>query len=68
MAFMRIDQEKCKGCVLCVRACPMKILRLSETNINTKGYRPAENVNMDKCTGCCACALTCPDVCIEVEK
>ncbi len=68
MASVQIDQEACKGCGLCVRACPKKILRISETIINRKGYHPAENFDMDSCVACKACALTCPDVCITVHK
>lgn len=68
MAVVTINEEGCKGCGLCARACPKHILRLSETKINSKGYHPAENFDMGSCTACKACALTCPDVCIEIEK
>ena len=63
-----ISEEVCKGCGLCVRACPQKILQLSETKLNTKGYHPAELTDQTRCTACAACARTCPDVAIEVEK
>ena len=68
MAYIKIIDEICKGCSLCVRACPKKLLRLSETRINSKGYHPAESVNQDACVACKSCALTCPDTCIEVDK
>jgi len=63
-----INEERCKGCALCVRACPKKIIELSKTKINAKGYRPAEVTNMEACIGCTACARTCPDVVIHIEK
>lgn len=63
-----IDENLCKGCGLCVRACPKHIIELSKTHINAKGYHPAEVTNMDACIGCTSCARTCPDVVIRIEK
>lgn len=68
MARVIINQDACKGCGLCVRACPQKILILDKNSINTSGYNPAVCIDMEKCIGCIMCARTCPDVCIEVEK
>ena len=65
---LTINEEVCKGCGLCVRACPKKILELSKTKINAKGYRPAEITDMEACIGCTSCARTCPDVAIRIEK
>lgn len=63
-----INEDLCKGCGLCVRACPKDIIELSKTKINAKGYRPAEVINMEACIGCTSCARTCPDVVIRIEK
>lgn len=68
MAVLTIKTDLCKGCGLCVLACPMKILQISETNSNNNGYFVAEVINKDKCTGCTACATMCPDCVIEVDK
>lgn len=68
MARVIIDMEKCKGCGLCVGACPRKILVLDESAINSKGYNPARCTDTEACIGCAMCARMCPDVCIEVEK
>ncbi|HDG62156.1 MAG TPA: 4Fe-4S dicluster domain-containing protein, partial [Thermotoga sp.] len=40
---VEIDQERCKGCGLCINACPTKVLRFSK-KFNSKGYHPAEYV------------------------
>jgi len=68
MVILKIDTEKCKGCGLCVRACPKKILKISETFINKQGYHPAELTQPEACIGCSSCALTCPDVCIDIRS
>lgn len=62
-----VREEYCKSCALCVVACPMKILRISE-HINPRGYRPVEQSDAEKCTGCALCANVCPDVALFVFK
>ncbi|NLN14113.1 MAG: 4Fe-4S binding protein [Tissierellia bacterium] len=62
------NEDICKGCGLCVPACPVKILALDKTRINRKGYHPAGVVEPEKCTGCTNCALMCPDLVITVER
>ncbi|HPO62006.1 MAG TPA: ferredoxin family protein [Candidatus Kapabacteria bacterium] len=61
-----IDIEKCKGCELCIVACPEQTLGLSEI-INKKGYRYSVKIN-DNCTGCASCAIICPEAIITVYR
>ena len=61
-----IDIQRCKGCELCVEACPEETLALSET-INLKGYAYAIKVQSN-CTGCANCALVCPEAIITVYR
>lgn len=61
-----VDIEKCKGCELCIEACPEDTLALSN-RINQKGYRFAVTINQN-CTGCINCAIICPDACITVYR
>ena len=68
MNRIEINNDSCKGCGLCVRACPKNILQISKTVRNSKGYNPAECTDMQACIACMSCALTCPDVCITVFK
>jgi 2-oxoglutarate ferredoxin oxidoreductase subunit delta len=60
-----IATERCKGCELCVPACPPAVLRMSETR-NGIGARVPEL--LPGCTGCGACLLVCPDFCFEVYR
>ena len=61
-----ISPDSCKGCELCVEACPQKILGMGET-INSKGYVYAEVVEQMRCIGCRLCCITCPDMAIEMK-
>ncbi|MDD4316386.1 MAG: 4Fe-4S binding protein [Clostridia bacterium] len=67
MASIKISRESCKGCGLCVRVCPKKILRLSKES-NNSGYFAVEIFAPESCTGCASCAVMCPDCVIEVER
>lgn len=68
MAKLSFKEELCKGCGLCVDACPKHILRLSKARLNQKGYSPVEQTEPEKCIGCAFCAIMCPDCVITVEK
>ena len=62
---VEIDRELCKGCFLCVRACPVKALE-ADTELNASGSHPSKPVNPEKCIACGNCYEVCPDVCIRV--
>jgi 2-oxoglutarate ferredoxin oxidoreductase subunit delta len=63
---VRIDIENCKGCELCIEACPQESLQLSPA-INKQGYHYSVLIK-DNCTGCTNCALVCPDAVITVYR
>ena len=64
--WIEVNLLYCKGCELCVEACPQESLQLSK-EINKIGYHYAVLVE-DNCTGCTNCALVCPDAVITVYR
>jgi 2-oxoglutarate ferredoxin oxidoreductase subunit delta len=66
---IRIKKELCKGCGLCIEACPKGSIFISK-KINEKSYFPAEfdKENEEECTGCGLCAVMCPEAVIEVYR
>lgn len=57
MVFFRV--EECKGCALCVDACPVNVLELSD-ELNSHGYHPS-TYKGEGCTGCGVCFYVCPE-------
>ena len=71
MAKLTFKTDRCKGCGLCVDACPKNLLTLAADKINKKGHHPAELTDEAACVGCvgcAACAMMCPDCVITVER
>jgi Pyruvate/2-oxoacid:ferredoxin oxidoreductase delta subunit len=56
---MRVDVEECKGCGLCVDACPPRAIVLGE-RLNRFGYRTAAYTGVS-CTACGICFMVCPE-------
>ncbi|HPT14335.1 MAG TPA: 4Fe-4S binding protein [Bacteroidales bacterium] len=61
-----VDIERCKGCEVCIPACPEEVIAMSK-HVNRKGYFYAQPVS-DLCTGCTNCAVVCPDGAITVYR
>ncbi len=60
-----LDPQRCKGCELCIPACPPGVLRMS-TQRNSSGYLLPEL--LEGCTGCRGCLMVCPDYCFDVYQ
>lgn len=68
MPKVTFKTDICKGCGLCVSACPRGIIALAKDQINKKGHNPAIITDQSKCIACAFCATMCPDCVITVEK
>lgn len=64
---IEVDEALCKGCELCVGACPQEVLELTLEKLNAKGYHPAALKSVG-CTGCGICAIVCPEAAITVYR
>jgi len=57
--YIHIEPENCKGCGLCVAACPSKQLSFSgKFNQHSYNYMQAKN---EACTACGFCYYACPE-------
>ena len=63
----RINKDICKGCGLCVLACPKKCIKLTK-GFNGSGFKWAEITDIKKCNQCALCCQMCPDVAIEIKE
>lgn len=59
MAIRPIDTETCVGCGLCVKACPMDVIRLKDGK--------ARVCYVEECMCCAACEDVCPTGAIYVS-
>ncbi|MBL7085297.1 MAG: 4Fe-4S dicluster domain-containing protein [Candidatus Omnitrophica bacterium] len=64
MGRIEIEREKCKGCQLCIKACPKGLIDL-DNSLNKRGLHPV-CFKDGECTACTLCAQICPECCIEV--
>lgn len=67
MLKVEFEEERCKGCELCISACPKNLIALA-AHFNSMGFHPATVVDQESCISCAFCARMCPDVVITVRK
>ncbi len=67
--YIRIIEERCKGCDLCIPACPVDIIvKAGPESVNWMGWIPIAVDGMEYCLACNLCAMICPDQAIKVFK
>ena len=67
MAKIHIKKNRCKGCGLCIDACPKKHIHLADA-ADERGIRVASLEEAHDCTGCGFCYVVCPDVAVTVHR
>jgi 2-oxoglutarate ferredoxin oxidoreductase subunit delta len=60
-AALLVNRAWCKGCNLCVAACPVHIVSLDAAQLVQVG-------EIGKCIFCGLCAVRCPDFAIVIER
>ncbi|HEX3265078.1 MAG TPA: 4Fe-4S dicluster domain-containing protein [Candidatus Limnocylindrales bacterium] len=63
-----IATDHCKGCELCISACPKHVLELDRDAVNRLGHHPIRLVDAARCTSCALCARVCPDVVFTIYR
>ena len=66
MTVITIDKKSCKGCNICLTACPKKIFVKSKKR-NDYGTNMPDVKDLENCVGCRMCERLCPDGAINVE-
>ncbi|MCX7986574.1 MAG: 4Fe-4S dicluster domain-containing protein [Bacteroidales bacterium] len=62
-----VEIDRCKGCGLCIEACPQHVLDFADSKVNIKGYRYVVLTSAG-CTGCTNCAIVCPDRVLTIYR
>jgi len=65
--WIEVDELYCKGCELCVSACPQSVLALDMERLTQKGYHPVY-LSAEGCTGCAICGLVCPEAALTIYR
>ena len=65
--WIEVNELYCKGCALCVDACPKGVMSLDEEHLTPKGYHPVY-LSDEGCTGCAICAVICPEAALTIYR
>ena len=61
-----IDQEKCNGCLVCVKKCPFSAVVTDEVEVDGKTRKRARVIDA-LCKGCGVCAARCKQKAVEAQ-
>jgi 2-oxoglutarate ferredoxin oxidoreductase subunit delta len=65
--WIEVNELYCKGCELCIEACPQHVMALDMEHLTPKGYHPVQ-LTGEGCTGCALCAIMCPEAALTVFR
>jgi heterodisulfide reductase subunit A-like polyferredoxin len=61
-----VSEEKCTGCLTCVRICPYQVPRISQYRMGAGNILGAAFIEPSICQGCGSCASECPARAIQL--
>ncbi|MHB1653070.1 MAG: 4Fe-4S binding protein [Desulfitobacteriaceae bacterium] len=64
---VRVIEERCKGCGICVAHCPEKVLQFTG-KYSPKGYEYVCLTNEEVCKSCAICAIVCPEIALHIYR
>lgn len=65
---VKVDPQKCRACLTCIRACPHSSIRLVRMGSgNTDGEKEVAEIFDPACDGCGICTAICPAKAIKFE-
>lgn len=67
MGKIKIREDRCKGCGLCIIYCEKKLISPAK-HLNAYGAHPVTFRDCGECSACTFCAQVCPDMAIEVYR
>jgi heterodisulfide reductase subunit A-like polyferredoxin len=62
-----VDQEKCVGCLTCVRVCPFQIPAVDPNAVGIGSIMGAAFIEPSLCSGCGTCTSECPADAIQLR-
>jgi heterodisulfide reductase subunit A len=65
-AIAVVDQEKCVGCLTCVRTCPFSIPQIQSDRTGVGNLMGAAYIDPAQCQGCGTCTAECPAEAIQL--
>ncbi|MDH4161765.1 MAG: 4Fe-4S binding protein [Nitrospirota bacterium] len=66
--FLRLDLDKCIGCMQCMRACPINCIRITVEKTAEIRMLTRFDVNQAKCMYCGLCVEECPSNALVFSK